>query len=179
MFICDLAVSGFIINQNKVREGERKGERTFATKKPRNVFPDKALVLGISPICSIISTMWSSSLLYRDPDTGSNSCLLSARTRFSSMSATRVGGYGGKLTTQATLPTSALAPHFAPSMTSGQRYCRVWISSVKWCCVRFLDNFHSPCFVNVTTNGVVVHAPSAFSVVPDRCECLGIKKQQA
>ena len=36
-------------------------------------------------------------------------------------------------TMHATLQMSALGPHFAPRMTSGQRYCRVWMSSVKWC----------------------------------------------
>ena len=34
---------------------------------------------------------------------------------------------------QATLQISALVPHRAPRMTSGHRYCLVWISSVKWC----------------------------------------------
>lgn len=32
----------------------------------------------------------------------------------------------------AILHTSVLAPHFAPRMTSGDRYCRVWMSLVKW-----------------------------------------------
>lgn len=36
-------------------------------------------------------------------------------------------------TMHAMLQMSALGPHFAPRMTSGQRYCRVWMSSVKWC----------------------------------------------
>ena len=31
------------------------------------------------------------------------------------------------------LQTSVLAPHLAPRMTSGERYCRVWMSFVKWC----------------------------------------------
>ena len=35
----------------------------------------------------------------------------------------------------ATLHKSELVPHFAPKMTSGQRYCRVCISSVKWCSI--------------------------------------------
>lgn len=30
------------------------------------------------------------------------------------------------------LQTSVLAPHLAPSMTSGERYCLVWMSLVKW-----------------------------------------------
>ena len=38
-------------------------------------------------------------------------------------------------TIHATLHKSELVPHFAPKMTSGQRYCRVWISSVKWCSI--------------------------------------------
>lgn len=38
-----------------------------------------------------------------------------------------------RLTTHATLHMSALGPHLAPSMTSGHRYCRVCMSSVKWC----------------------------------------------
>lgn len=32
----------------------------------------------------------------------------------------------------AMLQTSVLAPHLLPRMTSGDRYCRVWISFVKW-----------------------------------------------
>lgn len=32
----------------------------------------------------------------------------------------------------AMLHTSVLAPHLAPKITSGDRYCRVWISFVKW-----------------------------------------------
>ena len=35
-------------------------------------------------------------------------------------------------TIAAILQTSVLAPHFAPNMTSGERYCLVWISFVKW-----------------------------------------------
>ena len=31
-------------------------------------------------------------------------------------------------------------PHFAPKITSGQRYCRVWISSVKCCSVQVANN---------------------------------------
>ncbi len=34
-------------------------------------------------------------------------------------------------TIHATLQISALGPHFAPRMTSGHRYCLVWMSSVK------------------------------------------------
>lgn len=34
---------------------------------------------------------------------------------------------------QAILQTSVLAPHLPPRMTSGDRYCRVWMSLVKWC----------------------------------------------
>lgn len=37
-----------------------------------------------------------------------------------------------KPTIAAILHTSVLAPHFAPSMTSGERYWRVWMSFVKW-----------------------------------------------
>lgn len=32
----------------------------------------------------------------------------------------------------AILQTSVLAPHLAPRMTSGDRYCLVWMSLVKW-----------------------------------------------
>ena len=35
-------------------------------------------------------------------------------------------------TIAAMLQTSVLAPHLAPRITSGERYCRVWISFVKW-----------------------------------------------
>ena len=37
-----------------------------------------------------------------------------------------------RLTIAAILQTSVLAPHLAPRITSGDRYCRVWISFVKW-----------------------------------------------
>lgn len=37
-----------------------------------------------------------------------------------------------QLTMAAILHTSVLAPHFEPSITSGDRYCLVWISFVKW-----------------------------------------------
>ena len=36
------------------------------------------------------------------------------------------------LTIDAMLHTSVLAPHLAPRMTSGDRYCLVWMSFVKW-----------------------------------------------
>lgn len=36
------------------------------------------------------------------------------------------------LTIHDMLHTSVLAPHFAPRMTSGDLYCLVWISFVKW-----------------------------------------------
>lgn len=35
-------------------------------------------------------------------------------------------------TIAAILHTSVLAPHLEPRMTSGDRYCRVWMSFVKW-----------------------------------------------
>jgi hypothetical protein len=35
-------------------------------------------------------------------------------------------------TIAAILQTSVLAPHFAPKITSGDLYCLVWISLVKW-----------------------------------------------
>ena len=38
----------------------------------------------------------------------------------------------GGVTIAAILQTSVLAPHFAPRMTSGERYCLVWMSFVKW-----------------------------------------------
>lgn len=38
---------------------------------------------------------------------------------------------GEGITIAAILQTSVLAPHLAPKMTSGDRYCRVWISFVK------------------------------------------------
>lgn len=43
-------------------------------------------------------------------------------------------------TMQATLQMSALGPHFAPRITSGQRYCLVWMSSVKWCSTQVAAN---------------------------------------
>jgi len=39
---------------------------------------------------------------------------------------------GVTLTMQAVLQISAGVPYPAPNSTSKQRYCRVWISSVKW-----------------------------------------------
>jgi hypothetical protein len=41
------------------------------------------------------------------------------------------GGRFLRLTMHAILHTSVLAPHFAPKMTSGERYCLVWMSLVK------------------------------------------------
>jgi hypothetical protein len=41
-----------------------------------------------------------------------------------------------KSTIAAILHTSVLAPHFAPRITSGERYCLVWMSLVKWCPVQ-------------------------------------------
>ena len=42
------------------------------------------------------------------------------------------GGEGREIRTMAAiLHTSVLAPHLAPSITSGDRYCRVWMSFVK------------------------------------------------
>jgi len=40
---------------------------------------------------------------------------------------------GEMCTIAAILQTSVLAPHFPPKMTSGDLYCLVWISLVKWC----------------------------------------------
>jgi hypothetical protein len=37
------------------------------------------------------------------------------------------------LTIAAILQTSVLAPHLLPRMTSGDLYCLVWMSFVKWC----------------------------------------------
>jgi hypothetical protein len=37
------------------------------------------------------------------------------------------------LTMAAMLQTSVLAPHLLPKMTSGDLYCLVWMSFVKWC----------------------------------------------
>jgi hypothetical protein len=37
------------------------------------------------------------------------------------------------LTIAAILQTSVLAPHLLPKMTSGDLYCLVWMSFVKWC----------------------------------------------
>jgi hypothetical protein len=37
------------------------------------------------------------------------------------------------LTIAAILHTSVLAPHLLPRMTSGDLYCLVWMSFVKWC----------------------------------------------
>lgn len=44
--------------------------------------------------------------------------------------AGREGGL--RRTMAAMLQMSVLAPHLAPRMTSGERYCRVWMSFVKW-----------------------------------------------
>lgn len=45
--------------------------------------------------------------------------------------ATLRNGTLSRQTIAAMLQTSVLAPHFAPRITSGERYCRVWISLVK------------------------------------------------
>jgi hypothetical protein len=60
------------------------------------------------------------------------------RKKVNNMPVRRDVGTG--LTTHATLHISALVPHFAPRITSGQRYRRVWISSVKWCSVQVVNN---------------------------------------
>lgn len=44
----------------------------------------------------------------------------------------RTQAIADQLTMAAMLHTSVLAPHFEPSITSGDRYCLVWISFVKW-----------------------------------------------
>ena len=41
-------------------------------KKSELYLPENARLLGNSPISSMIWAMWSSSLLYREPDAGSN-----------------------------------------------------------------------------------------------------------
>ena len=41
-------------------------------KKSELYLPENARLFGNSPISSIICAMWSSSLLYREPDAGSN-----------------------------------------------------------------------------------------------------------
>lgn len=46
-------------------------------------------------------------------------------------SVTKTMNHGFR-TIAAMLQTSVLAPHLAPSMTSGDRYCLVWMSFVKW-----------------------------------------------
>lgn len=38
----------------------------------------------------------------------------------------------GSQTIAAILQTSVLAPHLDPKITSGDRYCLVWMSFVKW-----------------------------------------------
>lgn len=48
------------------------------------------------------------------------------------MRAGRKGSGNSQHTIEAMLHTSVLAPHFAPRITSGERYCLVWMSFVKW-----------------------------------------------
>lgn len=45
-----------------------------------------------------------------------------------------IGSRRGEIrpTMAAMLHTSVLAPHLEPRITSGERYCRVWMSLVKW-----------------------------------------------
>lgn len=50
----------------------------------------------------------------------------------STSSCLRTQAIVDQLTMAAILHTSVLAPHFEPSITSGDRYCLVWISFVKW-----------------------------------------------
>lgn len=48
------------------------------------------------------------------------------------LSRCRVQQDNAQRTMAAILQTSVLAPHLAPRITSGDLYCLVWISSVKW-----------------------------------------------
>ena len=83
-------------------------------KNSRLRLPPVATFLGMRPTSSIISARWSSSRSYSLPDRGSNSKspVASSNTR------------------HATDQTSAAVPYLAPRITSGHRYCRVWISCV-------------------------------------------------
>lgn len=54
-------------------EEGRRGEESLPLrlKNSELYFPAKAIALGISPMSSMICAIWSSSLLYRDPEAGS------------------------------------------------------------------------------------------------------------
>ena len=83
-------------------------------KNSRLRLPPVATFFGIRPTSSIISARWSSSRSYASPDRGSNSRspVASSNTR------------------HAADQTSAAVPYLAPRITSGHRYCRVWMSCV-------------------------------------------------
>mmetsp|Transcript_62579 Transcript_62579/g.159110 ORF Transcript_62579/g.159110 Transcript_62579/m.159110 type:complete len:251 (-) Transcript_62579:581-1333(-) len=84
-------------------------------KKSREYFPDVAQSFGgWSPISSAMSARWSSSRFQESPVRGSKrkSPVISSKN------------------IHAALQLSAVSSHFAPMITSGERYCRVWMSSV-------------------------------------------------
>lgn len=62
----------------------------------------------------------------------SNTCKNNSGQLLSTPSWLRTQAGMDQLTMAAMLHTSVLAPHFEPSITSGDRYCLVWISFVKW-----------------------------------------------
>ena len=60
------------VRQSAAGERTRQGMHTpLRLKKSELYFPENARLFGNSPISSMICAMWSSSLLYRDPDAGS------------------------------------------------------------------------------------------------------------
>ena len=61
------------VRQSAAEEGTRRGRDTpLRLKKSELYFPENARLFGNSPMSSMICAMWSSSLLYREPDAGSN-----------------------------------------------------------------------------------------------------------
>mmetsp|Transcript_58362 Transcript_58362/g.103758 ORF Transcript_58362/g.103758 Transcript_58362/m.103758 type:complete len:266 (-) Transcript_58362:821-1618(-) len=84
-------------------------------KKSLEYFPDNAYSFGGRPPSnSAMSAKWSSSRSQSSPVLGSN----------------RKSPVASSKNMHAALHTSAVSSHFAPMMTSGDLYWRVWISSV-------------------------------------------------
>lgn len=77
-----------------------------------------------------------------------------------------------RLTMADMLHTSVLAPHLAPKITSGDRYCRVWISLVKW----WLTQHALPKSAILT---LITSCPSSVGVLREIPETSRVKRSLA
>jgi len=79
--------------------------------------------------------------------------------------------FQSQLTIAAILQTSVLAPHFAPRITSGERYCLVWMSFVKWCPTQ-----HALPKSAILTEIISMPSGSSFSNSSVGCTCAVLPK---